>query len=338
MATTQTGFSGFPDGAIADQTLLLQDIVDGLAAYNDQPLPYIEQFSAPTIREVQRVPQAPKTFGRHADGVEPESQKMQYRTLSAPLGTWSLGSEFTTEFLQDALESDILAEMNGSMLGDVELQNQLFFGAIFTKKTVGGIGTTYQAGFYNGETDVPAYKNSTFGSAHFHYLGSNSASVYTLAVHRTMMQDVREHGYGLLPGSLHAFFNSGSMSDVQGLINSNITILQAITSQREKGIDLGAWNTKLLIEGVEIHFDDNVPAGYTAMLADDVKPLTKRVHFNPEFQGLMRYYLHQPPENMPLQGMSFMRRLGFAGRMLGAGTCRQINASTTYTNPTFRIT
>ena len=337
MATTQTGMGGYVDGAIADQTLLLQDIVDGLSTYNDQPLPYIAQFCAATERQVQRVPQAPKTFRRHADGAEPESQKMQYRTLTTPLGTWSLGSEFTTEYLQDALESDILAEMNGAILGDVELVNQLFFGAILTKRTVGSIGTAYQIGFYNGETDVPAYKNNSFSSAHYHYLGANSTT-YTLAIHRVMMQDIREHGYGLMPGSLHAFFHSAQMADVQGLINSNTTILQAITGQREKGIDLGAWNTNLLIEGVEIHFDDNVPSGYTAMMASDVKPLSMREHFRPEYRGLMRYYKHQPPENMPLQGMEFMRRIGFAGRLPGAGTARQLVASTTYTNPTFRIT
>lgn len=336
MATTQLGMNEFGLGAIADQTLLLQEITDGLTQYNDQTLPWINAFSDVNIREVNRVSQAPKTFTRHADGVKPDSQRMVYRLLSTPLNTYSVGTEFTTEWLQDALESDVINEVDGALKGDVELVNALFFGAIFTKKTVGAIGTAYQAGFYNGETDVPAYKNNSFSAAHYHYLGSNVAT-YDIATHRVMIKDIRQHGFGEAPGSLHSFFHSDQLAEVQTLPNQSSNILQGMTPERLKAIDSGAWNTGVMIEGVEIHFDDNVPSGYTCMLASDVKPLTQRVHFNPEYQGLMRFYKEQPPENMPLQGMSFMRRIGFSGRILGAGTCRQIVASTTYTNPTFRI-
>jgi hypothetical protein len=331
----QNGVNNFQQGAIVDQTLLLQEIRDGLGVYNTQQSPVIDMFSEQTVRQTLRVSQAPKQFKRDADGGSPESQKAVYRLLNVPLDDWGLGSEFTVKYLQDALPSDIINEVDSAMRGDVELVDALFWRAVFTKRTVGSVGTAYQAGFYNGETDVPPYKNNSFGSAHFHYLGANSTT-YTLAIHRAMKKDLQEHGYGLLPNSIHAYFHTDQINDLMGLINSNTTILQAITGQREKGIDSGVVGTGIVIEGVVIHIDDNAPSGYVAMLCTDVKPVAKRVHFTPAYQGL-QVYKQSEIEGYPLAGIQFLRRIGFAVQHLGAGTCRQLVASTTYTNPTFRL-
>jgi hypothetical protein len=336
MALIQVGIQGYSGGAIADQTLLLQDIRDGLVMYNTTEDPMIAMFTEPTIRQTLRVSQAPKQFARSADGGRAEDSKMLYRLLNVPFNDYDLMSEFTVKWIQDALSSDVINEVNGAIAGDTELCNSLFYQAIFLKQTVGSVGTPYQAGFYNGETDVPAFKNNNFSAAHFHYLGANSTT-YTLGIHRAMIQDIREHGFGLTPGSLYAFFHTAQLADVQALINSNTTILQAITGQREKGIDSGAMNSGLLIEGVNIVFDDNVPSGYVAMLASDVKPLAKRVHFNAAYQGLQAFNPNGGVADYPLAGMAFMRRIGFAVKYLGAGTCRQLVGSTTYTNPTFRL-
>jgi hypothetical protein len=343
MPLNQFGVNNFQQGAIVDQTVLLQDIRDGLQNYNSSTDPIIDMFSETTIRQTLRVSQAPKVFMRDADGGSPESSKMLYRLLNVPLDDWSLGSQFTVKWLQDALPSDIYNEVDGAMRGDVELNNALFFRAIFLAKTAGSVGTPYQAGFWNGETDVPAFKNNSFAAAHYHYLGANT-TVYTLAVHRAMKTDIQEHGYGLSPGSLHLFINTSQVSDVMALVNSNTTILQAVTGQRERGIDAGLVGTGIQIEGVTVHVDDNVPAGYVAMLSSDVKPLARRVHFNPAYQGLQ---LYNPVTGMsisdfggvdfPMTGTQFLRRVGFAGQYLGAGTCRQLVPSTSYTNPSFRL-
>lgn len=335
MALLQLGIQGYQQGAIFDQTLLLQDIRDGLTVYNTGVDPMIELFTEQTIRQTLRVSQAPKVFGRSADGGNPESSRMLYRLLNVPLNDYDLNSEFTVKWLQDALPSDIIAEVNGAFAGDVELVNALFWSAVFTKQTAGSVGTAYQAGFYNGETDVPPYKNNTFGSAHYHYLGSNT-SVYDLATHRAMKQDITEHGYGQGDGMIHGFYNSAQMADVLALFNSNSSILQAPTPERQTAIDAGAWGTNLKLEGVYLHFDDNIPAGYCAMMATDVKPLSKREHFKPEYQGLQMFQA-TVNEAYPLAGMTFLRRIGFAVQHLGAGTCRQITGSTSYSNPTFRL-
>jgi hypothetical protein len=333
MSTGQQGYAG---GAIADQTLLLQDIRNGLGAYNMSLDPVIAALSEQTIRETLRVSQAPKAFRRKADGGMSNSERSVYRRLSVPFETYDLNSEFTIEWLQDALDSDIMTERDTAVAGDIELVHALFWTTIFTKQTVGSIAAAYQAGFYNGETDVPSYKNNSFGSAHFHYLGLNTTTL-TRAHLRTMKNDVQEHGYGLTPGSLHLWINTDEQTAVLDLMDTNASssILQGMTSQRERAIDSGITNTGVSIDGVQIHVDDNVPSGYLGMIADDVKPVARREHFRSQYQGL-QIHTDNPNSEYPLAGMKFMRRIGFAIQHLGAGTCRQLVGSTTYTNPTFR--
>lgn len=331
-----TGQQGYAGGAIFDQTQLLQDIRSELTLYNKTVDPWVERLSEPTVKQTLRVAQAPKSFRQKADGGNANSSNVVYRLLSVPFKTYDLNSEFTIEWLQDALASDVMAEMSGAIAGDVELVNALFFAAVLTKQTVGSIATAYQAGFYNGETDVPAYKNNSFGSAHYHYLGLNTTTL-ALSHIQAMKTDIQEHGYGLTPGSLYLFANTAESSKLLNLSNTNAatTVLQAMTMQREKGIDYGVVGTGWILEGAQVVITDDVPAGYLGMVAADIKPVAMRNHFNPAYTGLQDY-TESYNSQYPLAGMKFMRRVGFAVQHLGAGTCRQLVASTTYTNPTFR--
>jgi hypothetical protein len=331
-----TGLSGYAGGAISDQTLLLQDIRSELAVYNKTADPWIDRLSEKTTRQTLRVAQAPKSFRQKADGGSSNSSNVVYRLLTVPFRTYDLNSEFTVEWLQDALPSDVLGEMAAAIAGDVELVNALFFASMFTKQTAGSIATAYQSGFYNGETDVPSYKNNSFSSAHSHYAGLNTVTL-ALSHIQSMKTDIQEHGYGLRPGSLYLFANSAESSKLLNLSNTNAssTVLQAMTLQREKGIDHGVVGTGWILEGVQIVITDDVPSGYLGMVAADVKPIAMREHFNPSYQGLQDY-TESFNAQYPLAGMKFMRRVGFAVQHLGAGTCRQLVASTTYTNPTFR--
>jgi hypothetical protein len=332
---SQSGQYGYAGGAINDQTLLLRDIRDGLAVYNKTVDPFVDRLSEMTTRQTLRVSQAPKTFRLKADGGSGESQRATYRDLNVPFKTYDLNSEFTVEWLQDALASDVMNEMATAIAGDVQLVNSLFYAAIFTKQTVGAIGTAYQAGFYNGETDVPSYKNNSFGSAHYHYLGLNTTTLAKSHI-QAMKIDIQEHGYGLTPGSLFLLINSAQSDDVANLMDTNAsnTILQAITAMRERAIDQGVVNTGVVLEGANVVVTDDVPAGYLGMVAADVKSIAKREHFNASYRGLQDF-TENFNQQYPLAGLKFMRRIGFAVQHMGAGTCRQLVASTTYTNPTF---
>ena len=331
------GQNGYAQGAISDQTQLLQDIRNGLAVYNQTIDPVVDTLSEQTIRQTLRVSQAPKTFMLKPDKGRTPSVNQVYRLLTVPFKTYALSTDFSVEWLQDALDSDIMGEMSSAMAGDAELVNSLFYQAIFTKKTVGAVGTAYQAGFYNGELDVPPYKNASFASAHYHYIGLNTTTL-TQAHLQSMKLDVQEHGYGLVPGSLHLFCSTTEAKAIANLANTNAssTVLQAATPNRVIAIDSGVVGSGYTYDGMVVHVDDNVPVGYLALVASDVKPVAMRNHFKPEYQGL-QIYTDEPIPEYPLAGQSFVRRVGFAVQHLGAGTCRQLVGSTTYTNPTFRI-
>lgn len=331
-----TGQNGYALGAIYDQTQLLQDIRSELSIYNKTIDPWVDRLSEPTIRQTLRVAQAPKSFRQKADGGNSNSSNVVYRLLNVPFKSYDLNSEFTIEWLQDSLQSDVMAEMSAAIAGDVELVNALFFAAIFSKQSSGSVGTAYQAGFYNGETDVPAYKNNSFSSAHSHYAGLNTTTL-ALSHIQSMKKDIQEHGYGLHPGSLYLFANTAQSDALLNLSNTNASnsVLQAMTAMRERGIDQGIVGTGWVLEGAQVVITDDVPSGYLSMVAADVKPIAMRQHFRPEYQGLQDY-IESYNSQYPLAGMKFLRRVGFAVQHLGAGTCRQIVASTTYTNPTFR--
>ena len=334
---TTGGINNGDQGVIANQTLLLQEIGDGLSVYNQNPDPIIERLSRESIRQVERISQTPLAFGRHTDGVKPLDSKQAFRTLTTPLGDYDLSTEYTVKALQDMLVSDVRANLDGAMAGDAELLNALFFQAIFTKRTAGAIGADYEPSFYNGETDVPRYKTNTFSAAHYHYLGINSTTL-TPQIWEDTKQDLQHHGFGTTAGSIVGLFNSADVDLIMtGLADSNAAngLLQAITAMRERAIDYGVFNTGVVVRGVTISVTDDVPAGYFAMLDQTQKLMTRRVHLDPAYRGLMMFREGQYSPEFPLSGLKFMRRVGFRPRLLGACTVRQIVASTSYTNPTW---
>lgn len=331
------GVNAFAQGAISDQTLLLQNIVDGLGVYNSVPDPDILAMSDLTIRQDSRISQAPKAFGKHADGGSQLSSRNVYRIITTPLVSYDLSSDFTVEWLQDALDSDVRNELEAAILGDVELVEAAAHYAMFTKRTAGAVGTAYQASFYNGETDVPRYKNNIFSAAHYHYLGANSTTL-TDAIWDGMIQDIREHGFGTREGALTCRINSADVDEIFRLTNNSSNIIQAFTEMRARSIDRGVQNGQtpgVMVKGVWVKVDDNVPSGYLGMYANDIPVMLRREHFAEQYRGLMLFREGGVSPEFPLAGMRFMRRVGFAARQLGAATFRQLVASTTYTNPTF---
>lgn len=328
------GMRTYGDGFVADQRQLLHNVVNGLEVYNQSPDPLIDLFTQLTVRENARVPQAPLFFDEEGEGANPDARRIQHRLLSFPLRTFETIAPFTRTGLEDALPSDILDTANAGMAGDAERVQGLFFASIFLKRTAGSIGTAYQASFWNGETDVPAYGENTFASAHSHYAGTNNATLSRDHIIGAV-EDMLEHGYGMRPGSLYAFFNTAQYSDVIAIMDPTSNPVQG-TPMRQTLIDQGGIGTGITVYGVKILFNQHVPAGYFAILDGDVKPIGRREHLMPEYRGL-QIFQDPPNETAPLLNTKWRRRIGFAVRHLGAGVCRQIVASTTYTNPTMRF-
>lgn len=332
-----TGFRTASDGAVVNQTQLLQDIADGLAVYNANPQPLLTKYCYETFREVDRVPQAPFTAKKHVEGATPIPSEGQFRQLSTPLDGYDISDAFTLLGFQDALQSDLEAHFNMAMAADADLMIGLMLQAALTKRTAGSIGTAYRAGFANGETDLPFFGENTFSSAHSHYAGLNTTTFAPSQV-QAMVEDITEHGYGLMPDTLELFINQAQFSDVTGAFDTNgaNTVLQVPTTERMKLIDRGLFGTGFGYVGVRITVNPYIPAGYLLMMASDVKPLHWRQHYDAQYRGLMRIN-NKELTDAPLIGSWFFRRAGFSGRHLCAGAARQLVASTTYTNPTFRI-
>lgn len=329
------GIVGYSQGYVVDQTELLQIVTDGLGVYNKTADPIIDDFTQEVMMGELRVSQAPIQFNRHADGGSPEGQRQSYRLLNVPLNSYEAGTPFTVLGLQDALPTDVEATMNGVMAGDAERMEMEFFRTICTPQTVGAVGTAYQAGFWNGELDVPNWKNNTFyGTAHFHYLGLNTVTM-ALSHFQDMKKDIQEHGYGITPGSLVCFLNSAQEKGLENLLNiavsSSLTTPSRIVAQED-----GAYGQEIRYSGIRFVVNDNMPAGYFSMVDVTVKPVVKRVHLRPDYRSL-QMYSETYNENYPLAGQNFLNRYGFSVRHLGAGTVRQLVASTSYTTPTFRL-
>lgn len=332
-----SGFKTFTDGTVADQTRLLRTFLDGLDVYNDTPDPLIDKYCEKIYSEQVDISQSPMTFRRRARGGRQYAEQNLYRTLNLPLDSYDLEAPFELEFLQDAREEQIRDRMNSAMKGDAQLVKMLFFQACLTKRTAGATGTAYQPSFYSGETDVPGYGENAFSGAHSHYKGINTVTLAAAHVLDPII-DIREHGYGENPGEIDIYFGSTMEDDIMGVLDTNAanTIVQASTPMRQKAIDMGISGANLTIYGANIKIDPYIPAGYFFAVANDVAPVGQREHKDPAVRGLMLFGEHEN-EDFPLLSKYFLRRTGFSPVRLGAGAARQVVASTTYTNPTFRL-
>lgn len=132
---------------------------------------------------------------------------------------------------------------------------------------------------------------------------------------------------------LTMFINTAQTDDVMNIQDPGSGIVAA-TSERERAIDRGIWRQGIMVNGVNVVVNNNVPAGYVLMLASDVKPLSLCEHVDPSVRGLM----FQPGyhEAAPLVGSTFRRRYGFAVQHMGAGAVLRLG-NATWSSPTFRF-
>lgn len=322
-----TGDSGF----IVNQTQLLQDVIDGLAVYNSTLDPLVDLLSMEILKEQARIPQAPLDFEEEGQGTNPAFKNVQKRLLTFPLRTFDTATAWTKTGLEDALPSDIMADANAAMQGDAQRVLGLMMAAAFKPQPAGSVSTAYRAGAYNGETDVPSFGEKQFTTAHYHYKGINTTTLARSHILEAV-EDIAEHGYG---GPYVAVFSTYQADEVLGLQDPTTGVLAA-TPERQLAVDQGVISRGTTIAGVFCKFSMFVPAGYFGVFDTSVKPLGRREHINPAYRGLRMEESMNDALN-PLYGKYFRRRIGFAGRHLGAFTLRQIVASTSYTDPTMRF-
>ena len=332
------GFRGYSDGYVSDQTQLLQDIVDGLVIYNKTANPLIDNFCMKTTREIERVSQSALDSEEMPDGGTVGAKTQTYRLITNRFKSYLIRTGWTSLGLQDALPSDVQATLDGAMAGDAQRLNTLFFQAIFKAygdaTAINTVGTASSVGFYHGETDVSDFKNTTFNGVaqdHYTYTASTTLGVDNID---TLMGLVRGKGYGLMPGALTLFANTAQAPDIQAIMDPSSGIA-GVTPNRVSAIDDGVQGNGIRVRGCNVVIDNDVPSGFVALVANDVKPISMREHIDPAYRGLLRYQ-ESFDQNFPLANSNFLRRVGFTVRHMGAGAVIKLNAGS-YANPTFRL-
>ena len=322
----------YSEGFIANQSQLLQEIIDGLDVYNTTQDPLIAMFCREMVRETARVPQGPLGFDEEGEGANPDAKKMQFRLLSFPLRTFDLSTPFTRTGLEDSLPSDIQDTFNAAMAGASERDLFGLINALFVKRTAGAIGTAYQAGFWNGETDAPPYGNFANTGAISHYVGLNTTTLATGHI-TAAVEQLNKFGFAKNLASVVALFSTDQQSDVEAMMDNSSTMFG--TPQRVQAVDNGVLSG-VKVGGVQCVFHSYVPSGYFGVFDISQKIVGRRVHLDPRYRGLRMYGPNIADPNEPLVDSYFRMRMGYAVRQLGAGALRQIVASPTYTNPTLR--
>lgn len=317
----------YSDGYINDQKILLAQIIDELDVYNRFSNTWIDELCETVTAENVRVFQGAGSFDAYAEGANPLRQKGERRIIKTALDTYARFVEWTEIGIMDMRESEIRQEIEAAMKSDMERQLGLMMHAGFFKRTASVIGTPSITSFYNGETDVPDFGANVFnGTAEYHYAGINTTTLARSHIDAAI-EVLAGKGY---EGPYYAFFNPAQESDVLGLINPAAAIPFA-TAQGARAIDMGFHRANFMYNGAEFVFSAIVPSGYFMIVDRSLKPFNRRIHDKPEAQGLL--FKSGGDYNDPLVGAKWLRRIGFSVRHLGAGVCRQIVASTTYTNP-----
>lgn len=323
-----TGLIGIADGYVSNQVQLLSAIDDELDVFNRFTPRFLDELCFEVTQETTRVYQGAGSFDNYAEGTNADRQRGQRRVITTPLHAYQRMTEWSKIGIRSVREEEIRQEIDAAMAADMEKRLGLFFYQMFTKRTVTTVDTAARTAFYNGELDVPNYGNNTFeGVAHYHYLGLNTTTLAKSHID-ACVEDIAEHGY---EGPYYAFFNPAQESDVMALFNPASGVPFG-TAMAQRAIDMGFHTTGVVYNGCEFVFTAMVPSGYFAVV-ERSKFMNKRVDLLSEYRGLVMS--RGGDYNNPMVGAEWLRTIGFSVRHLGAGTCRQLVGSTTYTNPTF---
>lgn len=326
-----TGSVGYSDGRIANQVQRLAQIDDELGLYNRFVTPWIDELCVTTVDENVRVFQGAGSFEPYAEGSVGERQKGQRRVIKTALDAYSRLTEWTKLGIQDMLESEVQQEVEAAMRSDQEKELGLMMYAGLFKRTASVAETASITSFYNGETDVPDFGANVFnGTAEYHYAGINTTTLARSHIDAAV-EVLAGKGY---EGPYYGFFSTAQESDVLGLFNP-ASATPFGTPMAQRAIDSGLHRTGITYNGVEMVFSAIMPSGYFMILDRGVKPFNRRIHDQPQYQGLLME--RGSDYNNPMVGAHWLKRIGFSVRHLGAGVCRQIVADTAYTNPSTSV-
>jgi hypothetical protein len=298
--------------AISQRNQAFAQITSDLEMYNrsETVSPFIGLYTQNEFEKDTRIiRQAVKEFKEDGEAGDQEAQRGRKAEMTFLAKSYSVRSEFTEEFLEDASQQEILDESGNAFIADQKLLNRLFFIELLRRPTTST--TSNITGFYYGQTDVPDYQGIThYGSAHDHYLTTASASAWASADFESGRNHITHHGYGETNGGIVFMANTDThttLSNLSGFTDETIT-----EEQQRNGI-VGK------LKGVLLQEVNWIPDDYGVFLPSQAVPaLVFKQHFKPENVGLKMKPGNNPAD--PLQGTEYKRiKIGFNTVLKGAG-------------------
>lgn len=269
---------------------------------------------------------------------------------------WDLAIRYTWMFLAEATGEQLQALNNTALEADNRLMftrvmKQIFNNATKVAEIDGESVNVYP--FYNGDAMVPPkWKNTTFGSAHQHYLTSGAVTVDSQDI-MDMATQLTHHGYTNVTGyklvllvniaqgvKIRTFkTSSGDLYDfipaagVGGgvYLPANSGIVGQVPVANIPGLNtIGTYGPFTIVE------EDYIPAGYMLAFATGGElalgnPVGIRQHENKALRGLR--LVKGRDNDYPLIDSFYLHGMGTGVRHRGAGVVMQVTAAGAYTAP-----
>ena len=268
---------------------------------------------------------------------------------------YDLAIRYTWMFIAEADRNQLQLQHNLALEADTKLIFRKIMGRLFNPANGSGFTdrneplTVYS--FYNGDSEVPpAYKHSTFSSAHNHFITSGGTTV-TSANLDTLAGLIEEHGYTLATGHRLVLWVNKQESDIIKTFKTasgakfdfvpnpdyyggavwvpNNGQYVGGPSGRVQG-EVGTYGPFHIVE------EGYIPAGYMAAVATGGQnnlsnPIGLREHSNAAYRGLK--LIPGQRSDYPLLDSFYRRGLGTGVRHRGAGAVMQITSNGSYTVP-----
>ncbi len=343
-----------------DLNVVWAEVNTAISAWNAERSALASLLSYFTTNTADAIPQSAtsSSFEEASEYGEPTAIRPgDYELLGYTFKDYDKATRFTWKALRDMSAQQIAASVDFALEADNRLLNGSILERLFSNVAEeNSFGHTCYS-IYNDDTMVPPeYMGKTFSGTHSHFLLSGQTTIDSGDV-EAALNHVREHGYGVMPGSqliclcnpqegeVISTFKAGEenqnsviakhdyipSSGAPAFLTSDTIVGQVAPATTANGLKIsGSYGPLWVIES------EYVPAGYFSVFAtygtnSQNNAIGVREHVNPSYRGLRIIPGIGP---YPLQDSFYARSFGVGVRRRGQAAVVQITDGSTYTVPT----
>lgn len=337
------------------------EVQDALEVWNKERKSVTDLLSYKTVNVADAVPQSISS-----DSFEEATEVGLPRAIRPPSDVLRLGYSFkdwdialraTWKFLREATAEQVRAQVTRVLESDNKLTTGHVMNRLFTPTPrQNEWGHTVYGLWSNDGMVPPPYLGNTFDGTHTHYL-TTGYNLFEPPDAESMLSHVKEHGYGVNPGSQLVILINPVDFDASGMSawRANVEVRAGVKAKYDfiPSALMPAWISDETIHGPVPNADfhdlqvwgsyggalviqsNYVPRYYVAVAAtngpnDSRNAVGFREHVNEDYQGLRHIPGHGP---YPIQDSIFARGFGTGIRHRGAAVVCQITANANYAAP-----